>query len=81
MGPDGVCVLDMQTQLNECLLNLAVGQLWRLEHGYLQIVDLGKRLIYYKMLRTPTQRAAITQMIGMEALLRFLRQNEAELIA
>ncbi len=71
----------METLMHERLHQLAAGQLWKLEHGYLHIVDLGKRLIYYKMLRTPTQRAAITQMIGIEALLRYLRQNEAQLVA
>jgi hypothetical protein len=71
----------MQTEVNERTNALAPGQLWKLEHGYLHIVDLGKRLIYYRMLRTPSQRAAITQMIAVEALLRFLRQNEAELVA
>lgn len=60
---------------------LEVGQLWKLEHGYVYIVELGKRLIHYKMLRQPNQRAALTQMIGIEALLKFLLQNEAELVA
>ena len=60
---------------------LEAGQLWKLEHGYIYIVELGKRLILYKMLRQPEQRAALTQMIRIEALLNFFVQNEAELVA
>jgi hypothetical protein len=52
-----------------------------LEHGYVYIVELGKRLIHYKMLRNPNQRAAVIQLISIEALLRFLTQSEAELVA
>lgn len=60
---------------------LEAGQLWKLEHGYVYIVELGKRLILYKMLRQPEQRAALTQMIRIEALLNFFLQNEAELVS
>ncbi len=60
---------------------LEAGQLWKLEHGYIYIVELGKRLILYKMLRQPEQRAALTQMIRIEALMNFFVQNEAELVA
>jgi len=60
---------------------LEAGQLWKIEHGYVYIVELGKRLIHYKMLRHPSQRAAVTRMIGIEALLRYLDNSEAILIA
>jgi hypothetical protein len=59
---------------------LESGQLWKLEHGYLHIVELGKRLIHYKLLRQPDQRAAITRLIRVEALLAFLSQNGAEMV-
>ena len=62
------------------LHRLEAGQLWKLEHGYLYIVELGKRLIHYRMLQHPDQRAALTRMIGVEALLNYLRQSEAELV-
>ena len=58
---------------------LEAGQLWKIEHGYVYIVELGKRLIGYKMLREPNQRA-VTRMIGIEALLNYLSQSEAELV-
>ena len=59
---------------------LEPGQLWKIEHGYVYIVDLGKRLIHYKILRHPNQRAAMTRLIGIEALVNYLRQSEAVLV-
>ena len=56
------------------------GQLWKIEHGYLHIVELGKRLIHYRILRQPAQRGVLTKTIGIEALLNYLQQNEAELV-
>jgi hypothetical protein len=60
---------------------LEAGQLWKIEHGYLYIVELGKRLIHYKMLKQPHQKAVVTRMIGFEALATYLRSNEAELVS
>ncbi len=70
----------METETTNNLRRLAPGQLWKLEHGYLYIVELGKRLIHYRLLRQPNQRAALTQMITLEALLNYLSKNEAELL-
>ena len=70
----------MEVEQQDRLRHLEAGQLWKLEHGYLYIVELGKRLIHYRMLRHPGQRAALTRMIGIEALLNYLRQSEAELV-
>ena len=71
---------DMEVEQQNRLHRLEAGQLWKLEHGYLYIVELGKRLIHYRMLRHPEQRAALTRMIGIEALLNYLRQSEADLL-
>ena len=71
----------MQVEEKNRLHRLEAGQLWKLEHGYIYIVELGKRLIHYKLLRHPSQRAVLTQMIGIEALLNYLSQNEAALVA
>jgi len=71
----------MEVEQQETLHRLEAGQLWKLEHGYVYIVELGKRLIHYRMLRQPGQRAAVTRMIGIEALLNYLRQSEAELVS
>lgn len=69
----------MQVEEKNRLHELEAGQLWEVEHGYLHIVERGKRLIHYKMLRKPNQRAAVTHMIGIEALLNYLRQSDARL--
>jgi hypothetical protein len=60
---------------------LEVGQMWKLEHGYLYIAELGKRLIHYKLLRQPNQRAVATRLIGIGELMTFLKRNEAELLS
>ncbi len=70
----------MSTEAIEQGSTLAKGQLWKVEHGYVHIVELGRRLIHYRILRQPEQRVAITKMIGTEALLNYLRQSEAELV-
>jgi len=75
----GVC-LGMQTEEQVRFQELEVGQLWRLEHGYLYVAELGRRLVHYKMLRHPNQRAALTRMIGVDALLKYLKHSEAELV-
>ena len=62
-------------------LELKEGQLWKLEHGYVWIVESGERLIRYKMLRQPSARVAITQLIRVEALLNYLTQTEAQLVS
>lgn len=70
----------MQTEQTNCVHTLEPGQLWKMEHGYVYIVEQVKQHIHYKMLRQPNQPAALTRMIGIEALLRYLRQSEAELV-
>ncbi len=55
--------------------------MWKIEHGYLYIVELGNRLIHYKMLRQPDQSEAVTRLIGLEALVNYLRHSEAELVS
>jgi hypothetical protein len=71
----------MEVEQQNRLHRLEAGQLWKLEHGYLYIVELGKRLIHYRMLQHPEQRAALTRIIGIEALLNYLSQSEAELVS
>jgi hypothetical protein len=71
----------MQIEEKNRTHGLEAGQLWKIEHGYLHIVELGKRLIHYRILRKPNQRAAVTRMIGIEALLNYLRQSEAQLLS
>jgi hypothetical protein len=70
----------MNTSIADNRPTLAQGQLWKVEHGYVQIVDLGRGLVHYRILRQPEQRAAITKIITIEALLNYLRQSEVELV-
>ena len=70
----------MQTVAKQGLRKLEKGQLWKIEHGYVYIVELGKRLIHYKQLRHPEQKAVMTKLIGIEALMAYLYENEAQLV-
>ncbi len=69
----------MQTDQANGASRLEAGQLWKLEDGYVYIVELGRRHVYYRMLRQPDQKTALTRMIGVEAMLRYLHQSEAAL--
>lgn len=60
---------------------LEAGQLWKLEHGYVFIVELGKRAIRYQLLREATAKSAVSHMIPVESLLAFLRHAEATLVS
>ena len=59
---------------------LAKGQIWRTGDGYLQIMDRGKRLISYKILKERGKRAVRTQMSGVAAVEQYLKVNRARLI-
>ena len=58
---------------------LARGQLWKTDNAYIQIVDLGKRLIDYRMMRQLGQSRR-TQTSSIETMENYLRKNEARLI-
>jgi hypothetical protein len=58
---------------------LAKGQLWRTEKGHIRIVELGKMLVHYKMLRDLRQMRR-TQMSRIESMEVYLRTNRAELV-
>jgi hypothetical protein len=60
---------------------LATGQLWQINGAYIYIVELGKRLISYKMMRQPKQRAVRTQMAGIDALEAYLLDKGAKLVS
>lgn len=71
----------MKTETLRIPTGLEKGQLWKLENGYLYIVELGKRLIQYKLLRQPNQKAVLTRMIGVQELLTYLKHAEATLVS
>jgi len=58
---------------------LANGQLWKTDDAYIQIVELGKRLIDYRMMRQLGQSRR-TQTSTIETMENYLRQNEARLV-
>ena len=58
---------------------LARGQLWKTENAYIQIVDLGKRLIDYRMMRQLGQSRR-TQTSTIETMEKYLKANEARLM-
>ncbi|HLH54198.1 MAG TPA: hypothetical protein VKY92_11350 [Verrucomicrobiae bacterium] len=70
----------MQTEATERGRSLQPGQLWKIETGYVHIVEVGKRLVHYKALRQPGQRVAAIRMIGIESLLKYLTFCEGQLV-
>ena len=58
---------------------LANGQLWKTENAYIQIVELGKLLIDYRMMRELGQTRRI-QTSSIETMEKYLRDNEARLV-
>ena len=51
-----------------------------MDSSYIYIVELGKRLISYKMMRQQKQRAVRTQVASINSLNIYLRDNQAELV-
>jgi len=70
----------MKTNRKSAAPPLAKGQLWKTETAYVQIVELGKRLIHYKMPREVGQRAVKTHTVGIETLESYLKTNRARLV-
>jgi hypothetical protein len=70
----------MQIEETKRLHPLKSDQTWRLEHGYLHIVELRNRHVYYKILRQLQQHVATPSLIGVVELLIYLWHNEAKLI-
>ena len=58
---------------------LAKGQLWRTEKGHIRIVELGKMLVHYRMLRDLRQMRR-TQMSRIDNMEVYLKTNRAQLV-
>ena len=58
---------------------LAKGQLWRTEQCHIRIVELGKMLVHYKMLRELRQMRR-TQMSRIDSMVAYLKTNRAHLV-
>jgi hypothetical protein len=59
---------------------LAKGQLWKLNNLYIQIVELGKRLIHYRMLNDLKESGARIKTSSVEVLWRYLQSRHARLV-
>ncbi len=59
---------------------LAAGQLWKLNHAYIQIVELGKRLLHYRMMKNPGQRGVRPQISEIGTMWGYLKSRKAELV-
>jgi hypothetical protein len=59
---------------------LTKGQVWRTGDAYLQVMDRGKRLISYKMMKERGKRAVRTQMSGIADVEAYLKANGAKLV-
>ena len=59
---------------------LKKGQVWKLENGHIQIVELGKRLTHYKLLTSLNQQGAPVRLSGIQAVQDYLAAHGARLI-
>jgi hypothetical protein len=59
---------------------LAAGQLWKMKHVYVQIVELGKRLIEFKLLKYPQEAGVRPQTSEISTLWGYLQARHARLL-
>ena len=71
--------MKIKVNSKKALPALARGQLWKTENAYIQIVDLGKRLIDYRKMRQLGQSRR-TQTSTIETMEHYLKTNEARLM-
>jgi hypothetical protein len=61
-------------------LRLATGQLWKMKHAYVEIVELGKNLIRFRLMTSPREICERPIMSGIDTLARYLLARQAELV-
>jgi hypothetical protein len=59
---------------------LATGQLWKLNHFYIQIVELGRKLIHYRMLSDLKETGARIKTSGVDVMWGYLKSRHAQLV-
>jgi hypothetical protein len=69
----------MKTNEKKASPALAKGQLWRTEQCHIRIVEIGKMLVHYKMLRDLRQMRR-TQMSRIDSMVAYLKTNGARLV-
>ncbi len=60
---------------------LAKGQLWKMQHAYVQIVELGKKIIHFKMMKRLNEAGVRTQVSAFETLYGYLQARRARLVS
>ena len=71
--------VKIKANSKKALPALANGQVWKTENAYIQIVELGKRLIDYRMMRQLGQSRR-TQTSSIETMENYMKTNEARLV-
>lgn len=59
---------------------LAKGQIWKLQQVYIQIVEVGSRLLHYRMLDVPGQGGVKVQTSDIDVIKGYLRSRHARLV-
>ena len=60
---------------------LAKGQMWRTNNGYIEIIELGKKVVFYRVKKQKQQTGVLTRMIRVDALQVYLRASAATLVS
>jgi hypothetical protein len=71
--------MNRKTNGKRGLQPLASGQRWKTKDAYIEIVELGKRLIHYRMVRHLGQMRR-TQTSGIDTMESYLKAHEARLV-
>jgi hypothetical protein len=69
----------MKTSRKKASPALAKGQLWKTGEAHIRIMELGKMLVHYKMLRDLHQMRR-TQMSRIDTMEGYLKTNGAQLV-
>ena len=72
--------MNRQATIRNSPQALAKGQLWKLDNAYIQIVELGKILIHYKMMKQLGQMQVRTRMSTIDTMGTYLKSNRARLV-
>jgi hypothetical protein len=71
--------MNRKTNGKKPLKPLAQGQRWKTKDAYIEIVELGKRLIHYRMVRQLGQMRR-TQTSAIDTMSAYLKSHQAQLV-
>jgi hypothetical protein len=72
--------MNSRTQRTSVPQPLAPGQLWKMKHAYVQIVELGKSLVSYRMMKSRGETWVRAKKSEIETLWGYLQSRQAELV-